>query len=105
MKIIPLESTDLTLPDAAELVRDGTVILTRNGKPMAAIKDLTGSDWESLSLANNPRFREIIEESRRLYREEGGISLADIRKELGLPEGPRAPKRKKKKPVVAHRQK
>ena len=82
MKVLPIEETNLT--EVAELARSGTVILTRKGKPLAAIKDLSHSDWESVSLANNPRFRELIEESRRSYRDEGGTSLEDVRKELGL---------------------
>ena len=30
------------------------VILTRKGKPLAAVNDLSDADWESVSLANNP---------------------------------------------------
>jgi hypothetical protein len=82
MNVVPIETA--TLPEVADLARSGTVILTRNGKPLAAVKDLSHSDWESVALANNPRFRELIEESRRSYREEGGISLEDLRKDLGL---------------------
>jgi DNA-binding HxlR family transcriptional regulator len=43
-------------------------------------------DQGSIALAQNPRFRAIIEESRRSYREQGGISLEDLRRELGLDE-------------------
>jgi hypothetical protein len=96
MKVIPLEKTDLSLPEAAELAKAGTIILTRRGKPLAAIRNLSGSDWESVSLADNPRFRTLIEESRRSYREEGGISLDEIRRQLRLKRQPRASKRKKK---------
>jgi hypothetical protein len=39
---------------------------------------------ESASLANNPRFRALIEQSRRSYSEQGGIGLEDVRRELGL---------------------
>ena len=96
MKVVPLEKTDLTLPDIAELAKGGTVILTRKGKPLAAIKDLSGSDWESVSLANSPRFRALIEESRRAYQDQGGISLEGLRRELGLKAPPHAPRKKKK---------
>src|SRR5271165_3567793 len=82
MKILSLEKTDLTLPAVVELAKAETVILTKNGKPLVAIKDLSGADWESISLANNPRFQALIVESRRSYQEEGGISLQDLRKEL-----------------------
>ena len=84
MKVVALEKVELSLTEVAELARSGTVILTRKGKPCAAVKDLADADWESVSLANNPRFRELVEDSRRSYREQGSISLEDVRKELGL---------------------
>lgn len=96
MNRIELEKTVLTLPDLAELAQNGTVILTRKGKPLVAVKPLNGNDWESLSLAGNPQFLALIEESRRSYREQGGISLDDVRKELGLT-GKRARKTAKRK--------
>jgi hypothetical protein len=82
MNVVEIENANLR--EVTELARSGTVILTRNGKPLAAVKDLSQSDWESVSLAANPRFRDLIEQSRRSYREEGGIGLEDLRKELGL---------------------
>lgn len=84
MKVIAVETTELTLPAVVKLAKRGTIILTQGGKPLAAIKDLTGSDWESVSLAANPRFRRIVEDSRRSYREHGGFSLDEVRRELGL---------------------
>jgi hypothetical protein len=96
VKVVPVEQTTLTLLDVAELAKSGTVILTRNGKPLVAIKDLSGSDWESLSLANDRRFLAIVEESRRAYREEGGIGLDELRSELGLKARARGRGRKKK---------
>jgi len=97
MNVVPLENADMTLPDLAALARTGTVILTRNGKPLAAVRHLSQADWESVSLADNPRFREIIAESRRAFQREGGIGLEDLRKELGLkPAKPKRPKKKKK---------
>jgi hypothetical protein len=84
LKIVPLEQTTLTVLELAELVKDGPVILTRNGQPLLAVKDVSDSDWESVSLASNPRFMALIEESRRSYREKGGIGLDELRQELGL---------------------
>jgi hypothetical protein len=46
-----------------------------------AVKEVSGSDRESVSLASNPRFMALIEESRRSYRERGGIGLDDVRRE------------------------
>jgi len=89
MKVVRLEETTLTLPQLAELVKEGTVILTRNGEPLLAVKDVSGSDWESVSLASNPRFMTVIEESRRSYQEKGGIEIDALRRELGLTKGSR----------------
>ena len=83
MNVVPLEKTDLTLTDAAALAKKGTVILTQDGQPFAAIKKLTGANWESLALADNPRFRALIEESRRASHAEK-LSLEQVRRELGL---------------------
>lgn len=84
MKLVPVETSNLTLPHLAKMAKHGPVILTRKGKPLVAAKDLAGWDWESVSLANNPRFIQIIERSRRSYRESGGIGIDDVRKKLGL---------------------
>jgi hypothetical protein len=91
MNKVEVEGTLLTVPELAELAKRGPVILMRHGKPLAAVKDLSGSDWESIALANNPRFLALIEESRRSYREHGGISLDALCQELGL-----TPKRRRK---------
>ena len=94
MNVVPIENANL--PEVTKLARSGTVILTQNGKPLAAVKDLSNSDWESVSLANNPRFREIIEASRHSLREESGIPLEDLRKELGL-KAPKPSRRRAKR--------
>jgi hypothetical protein len=84
MKVLPLEETTLTVPELEELVKEGPVILTRDGQPWMTVKDVSGSDWGSISLASNPRFMALIEASRRSHREKGGIRLDDLRRELGL---------------------
>ena len=84
MKVIQVEQSDLTVPAVAEMAKQGTVILTRNGRPLVAVKDLSRSDWETISLANNPQFVAMIEASRRSYRKSGGIPAKELRKELGL---------------------
>ena len=82
MKVIPIESSTLTIPDLEQLVKQGPVVLTRNGLPMMTVNDAQGSDWEAVSLRSNPRFLSLIEESRRSYIESGGIALDDVRCEL-----------------------
>jgi hypothetical protein len=93
MNRVEVDETDLSAKDLAKLARTGTVVLTRKGKALAAVNALNGSDWESVALANNPKFQAIIEESRRSYREEGGVSLDQVCAELGL----KSPKRRRPK--------
>jgi len=54
------------------------------------MRDVSGSDWESTSLASNLRFRALIEQSRRSYQDNGGIGLEQLRRELGLDGNPPA---------------
>jgi len=100
MNKVEVEATKLTVPALAELAKKGPVILTLKGKPMAAVKDLSGSDWESVALANNPRFLALIEESRRSYRQQGGLSLDEVRQELGLAKRRRRGGKTKRKPAA-----
>ena len=42
MKVVPLEGMTLTVPELVQLVEGGSVILTRNGQPLVAVKDAAG---------------------------------------------------------------
>lgn len=84
MKVVPLEGMTMTVPELVELAQDEPVILTRNGEPLMSVRVVSGSGWEAVSLVQNPRFRELIEQSRRAYREKGGIGINPLRQELGL---------------------
>ena len=84
MKTVAVEDTTLTAEDLATMAQKELVILTRKGNPLVAVKNLSGADWESVSLANNPKFIALVEASRCSYREQGGITLDEIRQELGL---------------------
>ena len=51
---------------------------------MAAVVSVEDYDLESLSLSTNPRFLEIIAESRRSLEREGGIPIEEMRRRLGV---------------------
>jgi antitoxin (DNA-binding transcriptional repressor) of toxin-antitoxin stability system len=57
------------------------VIVTRRGKPIAAVVPLRSDDWEDFVVSTSPVFQEIIERSQASYRAHGGIPLADIERE------------------------
>ncbi len=99
MKLVPIEKNILSISEIAQMAKNSPVILTKEGKPLAAVKSLSGKDWESVSLANNPRFIALIEESRRSYREQGGIGIDQLCKELNLRQPPahrKSPRKRKK---------
>src|SRR5262245_59288530 len=54
--------------------QEGPVIVTRNGKPVGVLLTLSDEDeLERLVLAHSPKFRAILEKSRREIEETGGI--------------------------------
>lgn len=54
------------------------LILTRNGQPIAALFSIEDVDLETLSVSINPKFINILEQSRKSQKEEGRIFLEDI---------------------------
>ena len=54
--------------------RQGPVIVTRNGKAVAVLLAVTDDgELERLVLAHSPKFRAILDKSRRQIEETGGI--------------------------------
>ncbi len=52
----------------------GPVIVTRNGKAVAVLLAMTDDDeLERLLLAHSPKFRALLDQSRRQIEETGGI--------------------------------
>ncbi|HUT34632.1 MAG TPA: type II toxin-antitoxin system prevent-host-death family antitoxin [Planctomycetota bacterium] len=84
MKTVEMDEAKGTLAEYARGLRREPVILTRRGKPVAALVSVEDEDWESISLSTNPEFMAIIERSRRRHAAEGGIPIAEVRRRLGL---------------------
>lgn len=84
MKVIRIEDAKRSLADyAAE--SEEAVVVTVNGKPVAALMPLENADLETVSLSTNPKFMKIIERSRKRQRKEGGVSSDEMRRRLGIP--------------------
>jgi PHD/YefM family antitoxin component YafN of YafNO toxin-antitoxin module len=81
-----LKTIELTFD--AELnrhVRDARrqpIILTRKGKPVAAIIDLPNTDVEAASLSSDPQFMAIIARSRKQAKQQGTVPFANAREYL-----------------------
>lgn len=84
MKIIEKADATASLSDYASGLKKEPVILTSNGKPIAALVSLENTDMETATLCTNPKFIELIGRSRERQRKEGGISSDEMRRRLGV---------------------
>lgn len=84
MKTLELETATGSLAEYAKDLTDEPVVLTVNGKPVAALVSVDNVDWETVILSSNPTFMGLIERSRRRQALEEGISSEEMRSKLGL---------------------
>jgi antitoxin (DNA-binding transcriptional repressor) of toxin-antitoxin stability system len=65
-------------------VRREPVVVTKKGKPIAALISVENADLETVILSTHPKFLALIEESRADLRARGGISSDEMRRRLGI---------------------
>ncbi len=82
MKTIELSEATGTLADYAYQSLTEPVTFTLDGKPLAFIASAVGADEETIALSASPKLREIVERSRESYRRHGGISAAEMRRQV-----------------------
>ncbi len=93
MKISPIFEVKNKLSKLVKETESGPVVITRNGKPCAALVHLAeDEDLESFMLSHNPRFLKIIDSAAERTRRKGGKSLSALAKEVR----PRPPRRRRK---------
>lgn len=93
MKKISAEKATHSLADYARKLNGAALVVTEDGKPIAALVPIKDMDMETLAVGTSPQFLEIIERSRRRQEAEGSIGSEQLRRELGLPaNGLRKPK-------------
>lgn len=84
MTTLELKKATKSLRHYARRARKGPVIVTVDGKPMAAVVALKNADLETVSLSNNPKFLALIERSRSRGHREGTLTAEELRDRLGL---------------------
>lgn len=83
MKTIDLEDANAPLADFARRNRRHTLVLTRRGRPYAALTPIsTPTDLENLAVSNSPEFRALIEKSRRENPPGSGLTTDEVRRTL-----------------------
>lgn len=83
MKTLELQQATAPLAEYARDAKKEPVILTIDGKPIAAVVSLENVDIETTTLSCNPKFISLIERSRARRKKEGGKSSAEVRRKLG----------------------
>ena len=87
MKRIALENCSLSVQELAKLAETEPVILTREGNPILGVVGVDEAEVEAWSLGGNPDFLALMERFRGRGRTEGGVSLAEVRRRLGISRG------------------
>lgn len=83
MKIASVADVKARFSEFLRETRSGPVIITKNGRPSAVLLPIESeAELERLILAYSPRFREIIEQSRRSIAEDGGLVHEEFWTEL-----------------------
>ena len=98
MKMVDIADATDSLSEYARRARRGTLVVTRRGKPVAAVVPIQGVDLERLALSHSPGFVEILKRSWAGYQEHGGISLEEIEREL-VPRKPARPRKLTRRPA------
>ena len=86
MKVAPLYEVKNRLSEFVKRTESGPVVITRNGKPCAALVHLAeDEDMESFMLSHSPRFLKLLDEAAERTRQTGGTPLSALMKELRAP--------------------
>jgi len=79
MKIAPLAEVKDHFSAYVQESQKSPVIVTKNGKPVAVLTGIRDEDdLESILLAHDPRFLQILEEARQRVQRTGGIKSQDF---------------------------
>jgi len=84
MTVRKVEVTDATesLAVYVRQVDAGPVVVTDEGRPVAALVLLENTDLETVALSTDPEFLELIQSSRARHAQQGGLSSAEMRRRL-----------------------
>ena len=84
MKTLEMDKATASLAEYARDVGKEPVIVTANGKPVAALMPIENADLETVTLSTHPQFIALIERSRARQKAEGGISNLEMRRRLNI---------------------
>ena len=98
MKVVEKADATGSLAEYATNIQLGTIIVTEQGHPVAALIPIENADVETVSLSTNQHFLDLIERSRARARKEGGISSQEMRRRLQQTRGRNAEQSDEREP-------
>ena len=84
MRALDISRATESLSTYAKSVRRQPVIVTRRGKPVAALLPIENADVETVTLSTHPKFLALIERARVRHKREEGIKSKELRRRLGF---------------------
>jgi antitoxin (DNA-binding transcriptional repressor) of toxin-antitoxin stability system len=82
MKILAVEKDSLSLDVLFDMASEGTVVITRDNKPVFALVAVDEKDLQTWQLGQNQDFLALMRRSWDRLHAEGGVSLAEARQRL-----------------------
>jgi prevent-host-death family protein len=79
MKIVEKADATATLAEYIAEIANGAIIVTSEGRPVAALVPIENAGLETVSLSTNCEFLQLIERSRVRTIAEGTISSEEMR--------------------------
>ena len=91
MTRVEIADATASLSEYTRKMRNEPVVVTRRGRPVAALMPLSEEDWEDLVVGTHPAFVRFMRRSRARYKPGTGVPLEEIRRKHGIK--PRAPRK------------
>lgn len=82
MKFVAMRELRNNTSKVLDQLAKGDIVVTRNGKPAAALLYLDEDLLEEFILAHHPTLMKEVEAARDEYRQKGGIDRAAMRKRI-----------------------
>jgi PHD/YefM family antitoxin component YafN of YafNO toxin-antitoxin module len=80
VKMIELTKATEPLAEYVKTIEGEPVVIVHRGYALVALVPLDNMDYESIELANNPRFLAILAEARASYTCKGGVPSEEVKK-------------------------
>lgn len=87
MTTLAVDESDLSLRQVAQRVKraGGSLVVTRRGKPLLLVHDLSGQDAETVALSTSKPFARLINKRRAEAKKKGTIDFDEVCRKSGLP--------------------